>query len=184
MTGIPVYDDLSSASYFYTVCDYWIVYYTLRYNLCEAHTESILLALITIRPKCTRFILEFDPIRLVWVIGVPYPQHYISLREGESKTDLKRKKYQERLYMHQRRASRYQATSASESAADAKRTSQCILSRYGETLSSENADHSERMIQQRAPRNEATRASENVADAERSFSSWIFQNCGHTHNSV
>ena len=49
--GILVYADSSSAVDCYTVCAYCLVHYTLRYNLCEAHTESSKLALIPICRK-------------------------------------------------------------------------------------------------------------------------------------
>ena len=40
LNGIPVYGNLGSAVDFYTVFGYFIVYYTLWYNLCEDYTES------------------------------------------------------------------------------------------------------------------------------------------------
>ena len=45
--------------------------------------------------------------------------------------------------MTQRRESIYKANHASENAADAEKTSQHRVSRYGETLASENEAHSE-----------------------------------------
>ena len=56
------------------------------------------------------------------------------------------------------------------------------VSRDGSNRASENEAHAEWMIQQRASRDEENRSFENEADAEHSFSSCIYQHCGHTHN--
>ena len=84
--------------------------------------------------------------------------------------------------MSKHRWSRIVAIHASENVACAARMRKKKVSKDGWDRASENGAHDEHMSQQRVSIYGGTRASEKSADAVRSFSSWVSQICGSTHN--